>query len=111
MRAGRLRHRVTIQSQAQTAGADGAVVVTWATAAVVWARITPIDSRESIFAGQTMSEDVAVEIMVRLASFVSLSPAHRFVTEDGTTAYEIESIVEDDEREHSYRCACRRRAL
>ncbi len=55
VRAGILRHRVTIQRATSTKDALGGDVLTWATLATVWAEVRPLSGREAIEAGRISS--------------------------------------------------------
>lgn len=46
MRAGELRHRITIQESVQTRDTDGAVLDTWGNVATVWAAVEPQSGSE-----------------------------------------------------------------
>ncbi len=62
MRAGELRHRVTIQYPTVTRDASGAEVVTWNTAATVWGRLRPLTTRwREHWAAQAQEATVSYE--------------------------------------------------
>lgn len=46
MRAGELRHRITIQESVQTRDTDGALLDTWSDVATVWAAVEPQSGSE-----------------------------------------------------------------
>lgn len=58
MRAGLLRHRVTIQQRTESQGGTGEVTWTWADLSTVWAAIEPVSEREYFAAAQVQSEAV-----------------------------------------------------
>ena len=65
MRAGTLRHRVTLQRKTQTQNPlTGAMVTTWVPVATVWAAVEPLSAREFLSA-QAVQSDVSVRITVR----------------------------------------------
>lgn len=64
MRAGALRHRITIQRRVETQGTTGEVAWTWSDVADVYAAIEPISGREFFAAGQ-MQAPVDVRVRVR----------------------------------------------
>ncbi len=109
MRAGRLKHPMTLQRPKETAGADGVVVTTWERVADVWAGKLPLGTRESIFAVDSMSTGEQAEIQIRRETWPDLTPAYRFL--DGSQVYEIVQVVLDDQRDQVWRCLCNRRAL
>ncbi len=56
MRAGLLRHLITIQTPTETrSGTSGQVVKSWATLATVWAGIEPLSGRELAQSGAEQS--------------------------------------------------------
>ena len=55
MRAGDLRHRVTIQSASESVSAAGEVTKTWSDVATVWASIEPLTGREKWLAEQVQA--------------------------------------------------------
>ena len=58
--AGRLRHRITIQSPVHTQNPDtGEIVVTWADLGKAWAAIEPLSASEFIQSAATQSKVVA----------------------------------------------------
>ena len=55
MKAGQLRHRITIQSYTTT-NTHGEITKTWSTFKTVWARIEPITGREWLESGIVEAE-------------------------------------------------------
>jgi SPP1 family predicted phage head-tail adaptor len=65
MDAGKLRHRVALQYQAQSQDADtGEITVSWQTLATVWAAIEPLSTREFI-QSQAVQSEVTTRITIR----------------------------------------------
>lgn len=65
MEAGRLRHRVTLQSYTATRDPDtGDVIRDWEDVATVWAAIEPLSTREFIASAATQSK-VTTRIIIR----------------------------------------------
>lgn len=65
LHAGKLRHRVIIQSRAQTQDEEtGALTVEWEDFATVWASIEPLSAREFIQSSAVQS-DISVRIVIR----------------------------------------------
>lgn len=63
--AGRLRHRVQLQSQVHTQNpTTGEITTSWQTQATVWAAVEPLSAREFIAAQSTQSE-VTARITIR----------------------------------------------
>ena len=64
MRAGRLRHRVTIQEKSVSQNSFGEEVITWTDVKTVWASIEPLRGREYIELRQAQA-DVTTRIRMR----------------------------------------------
>lgn len=78
MRAGKLRHKVTIQQRANTTDAFGGMVTTWSDVATVWASVEPMTARELASASATYPE-VTTKITMRYMSGVTA--ANRIIFE------------------------------
>jgi SPP1 family predicted phage head-tail adaptor len=70
MRAGGLRHRVTIQHFTSYRDAGGQPIKTWRDTATVWAQVTGINGRELVAAGAKMAE-VSFRIWIRYRADVT----------------------------------------
>lgn len=65
MRAGDLRHRITLQKRGETRGPDGEVIVGWVDfAAGVPASVIPLSGREFVSAGELQGE-VQARVTIR----------------------------------------------
>lgn len=104
MRAGKLRHRIQIQSRGDdTRDTHGGVVEMWTTDATVWGSVEPLQGRELFEAQQIQSR---VTVRIRMRHYAGLTAAHRLcrITEDtdgnvtvrGT--YNIEAILDVESR-------------
>ncbi len=92
MRAGRLRHYVTIQQDGNSANNYGEQESTWSTWKKWHIGITPLTGREYILAQQTTA---TVTHKVEMRYCEGLSPkTHRFLHDDGTV-YEINAVLGD----------------
>lgn len=76
MRAGDLRHRVTLQRVATTKDALGGDVQTWSTLATVWAAVKPLSGREA-FEAQRVTSTASLFLSIRYREDVT--PAMRAV--------------------------------
>jgi SPP1 family predicted phage head-tail adaptor len=99
---GKLRHRVELQSPTTTRSATGAALVSYATAATVWAAVEPLSGREYLAASQTQNE-VSARIVIRYYS--GLVPSWRVVF--GSKTYIVESVINDDERGNQMQLMCK----
>jgi SPP1 family predicted phage head-tail adaptor len=92
MRAGKLRHRITIEA-ATVANVFGEEVETWTTFAEVWAAKEDLAGREFFAAQQTTAE---VTTRFRLRYLDGVTPKMR-INSDGVL-YNIESVQDPDGR-------------
>lgn len=95
MRAGRLKHRVQLQTlvagspqQKPTGEPDTA----WTTVATVWASIDPVLGREFFSAQQVQSE---VDTKIRIRHRAGVTAADRIV--HGGTVYNIKAVINIEE--------------
>lgn len=102
MRAGRLRHRVTIQSATTTVDSFGQPIETWGTFATVWAAVEPLSGREYFDAQQVQSE---VSYRVRIRHLSGVVPTMR-VSYDSRTL-EVLAVLNIDERDREMHLMCR----
>ena len=70
MRAGRLRHRVILQSGTETRDAHGAYLVGWSTQDTVWGAVEPLTGKE-FFSQQAVHAESTVRIVIRYRSDVT----------------------------------------
>lgn len=99
MRAGRLRCRAVLQSKGPvTRSATGAEVPTWPAVATVWARISPMEGRETL-AGAEVIADVTHEIGIRYRSGVG--PTGRLVYQN--RIFNFVQVYDVDERKRELR--------
>ena len=104
MRAGRLRHRISIQQKSVTRDSYGAETITWSTVCTVWGAVEPIRGRE--FLEQAMNgAELTTRIVIRTQRSESLTPAMRATW--GSHVYDIQSIVNVDERDRETQLLCR----
>lgn len=65
MRAGTLRHRITLQQPSLTQDpATGEMVAGWATVAQLWASVEPLSTREFI-AAQAGQSEISARVVIR----------------------------------------------
>ena len=101
MRAGRLRHRVTLQSKSESLDGFGEPARTWSNDATVYAAIEPLSGRERLTADQVRA-DVSHRILIRHRD--NVSPANR-ITHSSRT-FEIISVSNFDERDIRLELLC-----
>lgn len=104
MRAGRLRHSVTIQQPSGSRDDHGQRATAWGNLATVWASINPISSRELIAVSQ-LQMDVTHKIILRYETMLaSISHGWRIVF--GTRAFDIQGVRNIDERNRTLELLC-----
>lgn len=102
MQAGRLRHRLILQSKAETRDSYGATLITWDTEATVWGAIEPLSGKE-YFAQQEVQSESKVRIVIRYYSGVL--PSWR--VSNGGLYYDIVDVLNHDMRNQQLTLMCR----
>lgn len=105
MRAGMLRHRVTIQRRTESRDAAGSDVGTWSDVATVYGRVEPFAGNERVKGAQVAATTTHT---VTMRYDGCLLPSDR-LTWDGRTL-EIESILDDKGAQRSLTILARERA-
>ncbi len=96
MKAGMLRHRVTIQQATETQNSYGEIVQAWTTVATVWASIEARGVRESFAASQQFATADHI-ITIRYRSGVTAKM--RIVY--GSRVFDIQGAVDPDGRKRT----------
>ena len=104
MKAGDLRHRVSLQVSTPVQGASGEMVDSWATTATVWAAVEPLSGRELLLAQQAAS---SVTHRVRIRARTDVTPRNRFLF--GARALAINAVMRQDEVADEMVCLCTER--
>jgi len=94
MRAGKLRHQITLQRKSLTPDEYGGPVETWTDVGTVWASVEPLQGRELTNA-QTVNAETTTKITMRYVSGVTA--ADRIVF--GGRFYNLQSVI-DPEMKH-----------
>lgn len=102
MRAGALRHQITIQSATETQNAFGEPAKTWATFATVWAAIEPISGRE-FYQNRQIGGEISHRVEMRYLSGVT--PKMRILY--GSRYFDIESVINEKERNVKHILMCK----
>lgn len=95
MQAGRLRHRIAIQSASESLDDFGSTTKVWSTDTTVWGHVEPLSGQEKFEAQQVVGE-VTHKITTRYYSS-GITPDMRLVYDSRT--FEILSVI--DVREHN----------
>jgi SPP1 family predicted phage head-tail adaptor len=102
VRAGTLRHRVTIQEKNVTQNDYGEEVITWDEMDVLWAAVEPLSGREFLEAQRAGAE---VTTRIRIRHQDGIVPEMRVVW--GDHVYDIEAVIAIEERQREIHLMCR----
>jgi len=96
VRAGKLRHRVTLQQRVTGSPQKtpmGAPDAAWSDVATVWADVRPLGGRELFLAQQAESKvEAEIEIRYRAGVVAAMRAKH------GAVIYNIEAVIDPEER-------------
>lgn len=93
IQAGKLRHRVVIQKQAESQNqSDGSIIVEWVDVAKVWCAIEPLSAREFVSA-QAEASKITTRITVRYRSDITAKMRLYHAAKD--MYYNIEGVLAD----------------
>ncbi len=101
MRAGDLRHKVTIQQKTTTKDTEGIPSETWPDFATVWAAIEPLQGRE-FFSAQAVNAQVTTRIRIRYRA--GITPTMR--VSYGTRIFDIQVVIDVEERHRELQLMC-----
>jgi len=102
MKAGALRHRVTIQRLVTTRDSFGAALETRTDIATVWASVEPIGGRE-LWQMQQVTAEVSTRVRMRYRSDVV--PTMRLCF--GSRILEVTNVIDTEERHRELELLCR----
>jgi SPP1 family predicted phage head-tail adaptor len=103
MRAGQLRHRITIEQASDARDEYGEPVQSWTTYAQAWAAVEPISGREYWSANQDVAK-ANYRIRLRHDPALAITTAMR-VLFDGRT-FDIEAVLNIGERGRELQMMC-----
>lgn len=95
MDAGKRDKRITIKSPSAAQAADGQMVNTWATFAIVWASIKHQSGASAI---KSDGDTSSVKVSIRILRLAGVNAGMRVV--HGTTVYAIEAVLPDEKNIH-----------
>ena len=102
VRAGRLKHRVSIQTQSTTLDSYGEATGSWTTDDTVWAAVEPVNGSEKDI-GEGMASVVSHRVILRY--FSGLTSKSRLLF--GSRVLGIESIINHEERNEYMKLLCK----
>lgn len=103
IRAGKLRHKLTLQAATESADAVGGTTETWAAVATIWGDIRPLKAEELVNADK-LTQTATHNIRIRYYS--GLTPSHRLVY-DTTRTFQIIEVISVRERGHMMDLRCK----
>lgn len=102
MQAGKLRHRVEVQTNVEVRDTTGQPTNVWSVTATVRAAIEPLQGRELLIA-QQVTPQITHRITLRHRS---LTPKQQLVEAGGTRTFQIISVANKNERNHELVVMC-----
>lgn len=103
MEAGRLRHRVTIQSKSVSRNTFGEEEITWEDVATVWGSVEPLRGRE-FMEGRQIQAEITHRIRVRYYPD-GIEPEYRVVYD--SRYFDVMAVIEVEERHREMHLMCR----
>lgn len=104
MRAGKLRHRVTIQENNPTRDSDGAELDNWENVATVWAAVIPLSGQEQfVIDSDQLVAQATTRIEIRYRS--GLNSKMRVTW--GNHVYDIQTILEVESARRELHLLCK----
>lgn len=105
MRAGILRHRVSLQSRSETRDAMGGTTFSWATYATRWARIETTGGAESPVGVGVASETTHTVTMRYDSTLSAVVPRDRVLF--GSRVLDVVAVVRDEQRPITLMLTCK----
>jgi SPP1 family predicted phage head-tail adaptor len=96
MRAGTLRHKIELHAKTSTQGSFGELSDSWSRYAYAFAAIKPLKGIEAEHAKQVHAE---AEIQITMRYNASVTETDRIIF--GTRTFEINAVINNDERNRS----------
>lgn len=101
MNPGNLRHRITLQTLNKTEDGTGGYLENWSDVVTVWAQVQPLNGTERYNWSQ-ISNDIAYRVTIRYRP--NITPDMR--VKYGNKIFQIESIIDVDERHTELQLLC-----
>lgn len=103
LQAGKLRHRLSLQSFTETFGSSGQQKRSYATLDTVWGQVQPLTGAEPFYA-EAVKAQITHAITIRYRTDLQTSPDFRLLHR--TRVFEIKSIIQVDEKLAEFRLMC-----
>ena len=102
MRAGRLRHRLLLQSKIETQDSYGAAIITWTDEATVWGAIEPLSGQEYFSQAQVQAE---AKVKMTIRYYDGITTEWRIRNEN--KYYDIVDVLDHNEIHRMLTIMCR----
>lgn len=102
MRAGKIRHRIEVQTATETQDAYNQPTAVWATAVTLWGSIEPLSGRELLAADEVKGE---VTTRVRMRYDANITPKARL--KHGGRYWDIAAVMNREDRDAEVEVLCR----
>ena len=99
--AGKLRHRITLQTPVEARNGYNEAITTWSTVATVWASVEPISGRE-FFAAEHVQSEVTHRVRMRWQS--GITPDMRVLFD--SRVLKVEAVINYGERRTDLQLMC-----
>ena len=106
MKAGRLRHFLTLEQAVETQNSRGEAIPSWTGVTDLWGSIEPLSGREGLAANQLYA---TATHQIRIRYRAGVVPKMRFTK--GGREFEIDAVLNSDERNRELVCLCTERGL
>lgn len=103
LRAGQLRHLITIQQRTNTRDEYGQPIPAWATFATVWAEVLDMTGREFVESQEARAAEVSVTVIIRYLAGVK--PTMRIIHSSRTL--QIAAVLDPEGRSRMLQLMCR----
>jgi len=101
MLSGTMRKRITFQARSVSQDSFGAQVPVWTDVITMWAEVAPASGRE-LQAAAAVNQELTHTITTRWpGASVTITPAHRAVMKNNGRVFDIKSVINVDERNHT----------
>ena len=106
MQAGKLRHKLLLQEATETNNGRGEPIPAWSDVTELWGDITPLSGREGLQANQIYA---SATHRIRIRYRPGVVPKMRFLK--GSREFEIDAVLNVDERNREMVCIAKERNL
>ena len=105
MQAGKLRHRIQLQSKTTERDSFGEPIATWATYADVWAEVNPLTGRER-YTAQQVQASVSHQVRIRHRDDVETLHRVRWMDKGTERFLDINAVLNPHHRDRELLLVC-----